>query len=620
MTPSGSEAAFAGKRVLITGGLGFIGATLAIRLAGAGARVTVVDAMIPDYGGNLFNIESVRDRIAVNFGDICDRHAMDWLVRGQDYVFHLAGQVSHIKSMTDPFPDIEYNIKGTAVVMEALRLHNPKAKVIFTGTRGQYGSTVHPPVNELAPTNPKGIYEISNLSAEKIIQVYNQVHGIPAVLLRLTNVYGPRAQMKHSQYGVVNWFVRMALDNVPIRVFGTGRTMRDFLYIDDCIDALVLTALSERAIGEVFNVGVDSPTNFLELAQLLTRVCDGATWEYAPFTPERKAQEPGDFYSDITKIRTLVGWEPTTALEDGMAETLAFYRTHRDKYWTPTAAVPAPVAPPTPPAELPKVIAAPVAQLPGIRTAVEVDHERFKDLTFDGFRRLAQDDGLSRYQKIGFPDSYRAGHEAAIFRDIRAKLPALDAEAQTILDLGAGCSELPLMLLELGARQKHTVLLCDSAEMLAQLPDSAGVSKIAGRFPAEAGAALAPYTGRVDAILCYSVLHYIFPDQPLFDFLDRLLDLLAPGGACLLGDIPNVSMRKRFFASEAGAKSHREFTGGTDAPEVSFNVPEPGKLDDAVVLAILARCRAAGFHAYVVPQARALPLANRREDILIERP
>ena len=620
MTPAESDAAFAGKRVLITGGLGFIGSNLAIRLAGAGARVTVVDAMIPDYGGNPFNIEPVRDRVAVNFGDICDRLAMDWLVRGQDYVFHLAGQVSHIKSMTDPFPDIEYNIKGTAVLMEALRHHNPAARVIFTGTRGQYGSTVHPPVNELAPTNPKGIYEISNLSAEKIIQVYNQVHGIPAVLLRLTNVYGPRAQMKHSHYGVANWFVRLALDGVPMRVFGTGRTMRDFLYIDDCIDALVLTALSERAVGEVFNVGVDSPTNFLELAELLVRICDGASWEYAPFTPERKAQEPGDFYSDITKIRTLVGWEPTTSLEDGMARTLAFYRTHRDKYWTPAASVaPAPMTPAAPPAELPRP--APVSRTtPGVRTVVEADHKRFKDLTFDGFRELAKDDGLSRYQKIGFPDSYRAGHEAAIFRDIRSKLPALDAEAKTILDLGAGCSELPLMLLELCARQKHAVLLCDSVEMLAQLPDSPGVSKIAGRFPAEAGAALAPFAGRVDAILCYSVLHYIFPDQPLFDFVDRLLELLAPGGACLLGDIPNVSMRKRFFASEAGAKSHREYTGGPEAPEVTFNAPEPGKLDDAVVLAILARCRAAGFHAYVVPQARALPMANRREDILIERP
>lgn len=326
-------------RVLITGGLGFIGSTLAIRLVEAGARVTLVDAMIPEYGGNLFNIDPIRDRVAINFGDICDRHAMDWLVRDQDYVFHLAGQVSHIKSMTDPFPDIEYNIKGTAVVMEALRHHNPGARVIFTGTRGQYGPAVRLPVNEDAPTNPKAIYEISNLTAEKIIQVYHHTHGIPSVLLRLTNVYGPRAQMKHSQYGVVNWFVRLTLDGQPIKVFGDGSILRDFLYIDDCIDAMLACALSPAAYGEIFNVGVDQPTSFLELARVLEQV-GGARWEFAPFSAERKAQEPGDFYSDITKIRSRVGWEPSTLLSTGLFKTLLYYRAHRDHYWSRPAETP----------------------------------------------------------------------------------------------------------------------------------------------------------------------------------------------------------------------------------------------------------------------------------------
>lgn len=328
---------WAGRRVLVTGGLGFIGSNLAIRLVGLGARVTLVDAMIPEYGGNPFNIEPVRDRVTVNFGDICDRHAMDYLVRGQDVVFHLAGQVSHVMSLSDPFPDIEYNIKGTAVLMEAVRRHAPRATVVFTGTRGQYGPATRLPVDEQAATNPKGIYEISNLTAEKIIQVYHQIHGIPAVLLRLTNVYGPRAQMKHSQYGVVNWFVRQALDRVPIKVFGDGRIQRDFLYVDDGVDALLACATCEAAAGEVFNVGLDRPTNFLELAQLLARECEGCTWDYAAFSAERKAQEPGDFYSDITKIRTVVGWEPVTSLEAGIRATLAYYRQHREHYWTPPA-------------------------------------------------------------------------------------------------------------------------------------------------------------------------------------------------------------------------------------------------------------------------------------------
>jgi UDP-glucose 4-epimerase len=324
---------WAGRRALITGGLGFIGSNLAIRLTELGARVTLVDAMIPEYGGNLFNIEPVRDRVVVNFGDVCDRLAMNWLVKGQDYVFHLAGQVSHVMSLTDPFPDIEFNIKGTAVVMEALRHHNPTAKVVFTGTRGQYGPATDLPVAETAPTNPKAIYEVSNLTAEKIIQVYHQTHGIPAVLLRLTNIYGPRAQMKHSQYGVVNWFVRQALDGEPIRVFGGGRILRDFVYVDDCVDAILLAAACERAVGEVFNVGWDRPTSFLELARTLERLCDGCTWHFAPFSPERAAQEPGNFYSDITKIRSVVGWEPRTDLEIGLRRTLDYYWEHRDHYW-----------------------------------------------------------------------------------------------------------------------------------------------------------------------------------------------------------------------------------------------------------------------------------------------
>ena len=325
--------AFQGKRTLITGGMGFTGSNLAIALVDAGADVTIVDAMIPGYAGNLFNIAPVRDRVAIHFCDIRDVAAMNNLVQAQDYVFHLAGQVDHILSLTDPFPDIDINIKGTAVLMEALRWHNPRAKVIYTGTRGQYGSAVTLPVSETAPTHPKGIYEISNLTAEKIIQVYNDVHGIAAVLLRLTNIYGPRAQMKHPRYGVVNWFVRLAVDDETIQVFGDGKILRDFLYIDDAVEAILMSALEPKAIGEVLNVGIDQPYNFIELAETLIEVAGTGRWEFAAFSPERKAQEPGDFYSDISKIRRLVGWTPRTALKDGLRQTVAFYRRYKQHYW-----------------------------------------------------------------------------------------------------------------------------------------------------------------------------------------------------------------------------------------------------------------------------------------------
>jgi UDP-glucose 4-epimerase len=326
---------FAGKSVLITGGMGFIGSNLALRLVELGADVTILDSMIPDYGGNEFNVFPIKDKVRINFCDIRDESAVNYLVRGKDYVFHLAGQVCHLMSLSNPFPDIEMNITGTAIVMEALRKFNRDATVVYTGTRGQYGASVSLPVNEEAPTNPKGIYEISNLTAEKIIKVYNDVHGVRSVLLRLSNIYGPRSQMLHSRFGVCNWFCRLALDNDTIKVFGDGSILRDFLYVDDTVEAMLRSALVPEAYGEIFNVGSPIPVSFLELVETIVKVAGQGKWEYAEFSPERKAQEPGDFYSDVTKIGRIVGWQPTTSLTDGLAKTIEYYRKYREHYWTP---------------------------------------------------------------------------------------------------------------------------------------------------------------------------------------------------------------------------------------------------------------------------------------------
>jgi UDP-glucose 4-epimerase len=323
---------FAGARVLITGGLGFIGSNLASRLAREGARVTLCDAMIPGYGGNLSNIREIRSQVTVNFADVRDETVMGQLVDGQDIVFHLAAQVSHVMSLSNPYPDIDINIKGTAAVLEACRKRNPAALVIRSGTRGQYGPAVRLPVSEEAPSDPRGIYEISQLSAEMICRTYTRIHGIRTVPLRLTNVYGPRGQMKHSQFGVVNWFVRLALEGRSIPIFGSGKILRDFLYVDDCVDAHLAAAREPRAVGEVLNVGHDRPSTFLEVAEILCELVPGARIEFTEFSPERKAQEPGDFVSDITKIRGLLGWEPRVVLRDGLARTVAFYRDRIAEY------------------------------------------------------------------------------------------------------------------------------------------------------------------------------------------------------------------------------------------------------------------------------------------------
>lgn len=321
------------SNVLVTGGLGFIGSNLAISLVKWGANVTLLDAMIPGHGGNVFNIEPIKDDVVVNFSDIRDEHSMNYIVRGKDYIFHLAGQNDHVLSQTDPYADIDINVKGSVVLLEACRKFNPEARLVYTGTRGEYGSVARLPASEDTPINPKGIYELSSLTAQKVFKIYNDNHGISSVTLRLTNIYGERAQMRHSRFGVANWFVRLALDEQPIQVFGDGKIVRDFVYVQDCVDAICACACADGAYGEVLNVGDDAPSSFLELAETIVEEAGAGSWKLAPFTPERAAQEPGDFCSDISKIRRLAGWAPTTSLREGIRRTIDYYRVNKAHYW-----------------------------------------------------------------------------------------------------------------------------------------------------------------------------------------------------------------------------------------------------------------------------------------------
>jgi UDP-glucose 4-epimerase len=322
-----------GKKILVTGGLGFIGSNLCIELVRLGAHVTIVDNMLPRQGGNLFNIKEIENRIQVQFSDVRDQFSMNYLVRGVDYVFHLAGQVNHVDSMRNPLQDLDINCKGTLVLLEALRLNNRNAKMIFAGTRGEYGSSVKLPVDEDHPTNPKGIYAVTNLSAEKMVLVYDDIHGVKGTCLRITNTYGPRHQMMHDEYGVFNWFIRKALDDGEIPVFGDGRIVRDFLYVDDLVRCLLMVAVTDRSYGEVFNVGTDTPVSFHSLAERIVKVIGKGNVKFTEFTQERKEVEPGDYYTNISKIRSSVGWESRVALEEGIKRTADFYRMNRKEYW-----------------------------------------------------------------------------------------------------------------------------------------------------------------------------------------------------------------------------------------------------------------------------------------------
>jgi hypothetical protein len=241
-------------------------------------------------------------------------------------------------------------------------------------------------------------------------------------------------------------------------------------------------------------------------------------------------------------------------------------------------------------------------------------------LSYATYRRLAQDDSLSEYEKIGFPDSYRKGYGDAIFADICAKLPNLAVPERTVVDIGPGCSEMPRLMIELCRRQNHRLILIDAPEMLDHLPDEPFITKVPGHYPGECPQLIADYAGKVDVVIAYSVLQIAFAEGILYPFIDQTLTLLADGAQWLIGDVPNVSMRKRFFSSANGVRFHQQFMQTSDPPEVKFNVPDVGHIDDAMMIGLLLRCRAAGFDSYLLPQPATLPMANRREDLLVLKP
>jgi UDP-glucose 4-epimerase len=324
---------FSGKKALITGGMGFIGSNLARRLVDLDAEVTIVDSLIPDYGGNPFNIQGIEDRVRVNIADIRDESSMNYLVQEQDYLFNLAGQVSHIDSMRDPYTDLEINCRSQLSLLEACRKHNPDVKVVFAGTRQQYGKPLYLPVDEAHLMQPTDVNGINKMAGEWYHIVYNNVYGIKACSLRLTNTYGPRQLMKHNRQGFIAWFIRLAIEGEEIQLFGDGSQKRDLTYVDDVVEAFLLAAASDEANGQVFNLGGLEPVSLKELTELIIDVADTGNYKLVPFPEERRAIDIGDFYADYDKIKKTLGWEPKVGLREGLEQTIAYYRKHRKKYW-----------------------------------------------------------------------------------------------------------------------------------------------------------------------------------------------------------------------------------------------------------------------------------------------
>jgi len=326
-------ASFKDKQVLITGGAGFIGSSLARRLASLGAEVTLVDSLIPEYGGNLFNIEDIRSRVTLNITDVRDPFAMQYLLQGKDYLFNLAGQTSHLDSMNNPANDLEINAAAQLSILEACRKHNTGVKIVFASTRQLYGKPEYLPVDEAHPIRPVDVNGINKLAGEWYHLLYNNVYGISACALRLTNTYGPGMRVKDARQTFLGIWLRNIIEGKPILVFGDGEQLRDFNYVDDVVDALLLTAISPHANGQVYNLGSHEVVSLRQVAQLLVELLPGACYEIVPFPPERKAIDIGDYYSNYDRIHKQLGWQPRVDLRAGLAKCIDYYRRHHTHYW-----------------------------------------------------------------------------------------------------------------------------------------------------------------------------------------------------------------------------------------------------------------------------------------------
>jgi UDP-glucose 4-epimerase len=324
---------FRGKRVLVTGGLGFIGSSLARELVAAKADVTLVDSLIDEYGGNLFNIAGIEQEVRVNISDVRDEHSFRYLVGGQDFLFNLAGQTSHLDSMRQPFTDLEINCRAQLSILETCRHHNPELRIVYASTRQIYGRPQRLPVDEEHPIAPVDVNGINKTAGEWYHLLYDEVYGIPVTVLRLTNTYGPRMRVRDARQTFLGDWLRRLVRSEEIQIWGDGLQRRDFNYVDDAVAALLLAATHEEAGGSVYNLGSEEQVTLLELAELLIELNGSGSFEVVPFPSERKAIDIGDYYSDFRKIARELDWRPQVSLREGLARALAYYREEGEHYW-----------------------------------------------------------------------------------------------------------------------------------------------------------------------------------------------------------------------------------------------------------------------------------------------
>ena len=330
--PEAHRAFYQNRRVMITGGLGFIGSNLAAQLVELGARVLLVDSLIPEYGGNLFNIDGLEERLRVNIADVRQQSTMNYLVRDQDVIFNLAGQVSHIDSMQDPYTDLEINCRSQLSILEACRRNNPAVKVVFASTRQVYGRPDSLPVSESHLVRPTDVNGINKAAGEYYHLVYNNVFGVRACSLRLTNIFGPRQLLKHNRQGFIGWFIRLVIEDQEIQIFGDGQQIRDFVFVDDATDAFLRAGATDASNGQVFNVGGIEPMSHVALVNMLVDIAGTGRYRFVDWPPDKKRIDIGSFTTDSSLIERTLGWRASTPLRIGFERTIAFYREHLAHY------------------------------------------------------------------------------------------------------------------------------------------------------------------------------------------------------------------------------------------------------------------------------------------------
>lgn len=324
---------FRGKKVLITGGLGFLGSNLAHRLVSLDAKVSILDCLLKDHGGNLNNLIGIENKVVHVIGDIRDPSMMERLIRDQDVLFNVAAQTSHTGSMQDPFLDVDINVKGQINLLEICRKINPGIRIVYCSTRAVYGSNPKSEIDENCLPNPLDVYAANKLAGEYYHRIYSQVHGLKTVILRVANGYGPRAQMKGPSFGILNWFIRLAVDDHEIKVFGDGRQVRDYVYVDDIIDAFLAVGAGESLQGEIFNAGTGQGLPLIDIVHAIIQIVGKGKIVHVSWPEQNKKIDVGNFVADVKKIKTKLDWSPKITLDQGLKKTTDFYKKYKNDYW-----------------------------------------------------------------------------------------------------------------------------------------------------------------------------------------------------------------------------------------------------------------------------------------------